>query len=235
MLLLHGFSGDRTTWAAVLAGLRRAGKRVIAPDLPGHGLTEIEASSPSDLSADLVEFLDALAIEKVDVVAHSLGAVAALGLAASEPRRIGSLSLIAPAGIGSEIDTGFVHGMAGARTSGEIAHLLRRLSVNGIELSEAALEAIAADLARGRLRALADAVARPSGQRVDSLMALQRLVASMPVRVLFGLEDRIIPWRQVLALPPQVAIHLLSRSGHMPQWDQTKDVLEILLSKGEQP
>ncbi|MDX1050083.1 acetoin dehydrogenase dihydrolipoyllysine-residue acetyltransferase subunit [Sinorhizobium medicae] len=235
VLLLHGFSGDRTTWAAVLAGLRRAGKRVIAPDLPGHGLTEIEASSPSDLSADLVEFLDALAIEKVDVVAHSLGAVAALGLAASEPRRIGSLSLIAPAGIGSEIDTGFVHGMAGARTSGEIAHLLRRLSVNGIELSEAALEAIAADLARGRLRALADAVARPSGQRVDSLMALQRLVASMPVRVLFGLEDRIMPWRQVLALPPQVAIHLLSRSGHMPQWDQTKDVLEILLSKGEQP
>lgn len=233
VLLLHGFSGDRTTWAALLAGLRRAGKRVIAPDLPGHGLTEIEARSPFDLSADLVEFLDALAIAEVDVVAHSLGAVAALGLAVSEPRRVRSLSLIAPAGIGSEIDTVFVHGMAGARASGEVAHLLRRLSVNGIELSEAALEAIAAELARGRLSALAVAVAGPSGQRVDSLMTLQKLVASMPVRVLFGLEDRIIPWRQVLALPPRVAIHLLSRSGHMPQWDQPKDVLEILLSKGE--
>ncbi|MFQ6158046.1 acetoin dehydrogenase dihydrolipoyllysine-residue acetyltransferase subunit [Sinorhizobium meliloti] len=234
-LLLHGFSGDRTTWAAVLAGLKRAGKRVIAPDLPGHGLTEIEATSPSDLSADLVEFLDALDIAEVDIVAHSLGAVAALGLAGSEPRRVRSLSLIAPAGIGSEIDTGFVHGMAGARASGEVAHLLRRLSVNGIELSEAALEAIAADLARGRLSALADSVAGPSGQRVDSLMALQKLVGSIPVRVLFGLEDRIIPWRHILALPPRVAIHLLSRSGHMPQWDQPKDVLEILLSKGEQP
>ncbi|WKL41256.1 hypothetical protein Q1M64_33210 [Sinorhizobium meliloti] len=164
-----------------------------------------------------------------------MGAVAALGLAGSEPRRVRSLSLIAPAGIGSEIDTGFVHGMAGARASGEVAHLLRRLSVNGIELSEAALEAIAADLARGRLTALADSVAGPSGQRVDSLMALQKLVASTPVRVLFGLEDRIIPWRHVLALPPRVAIHLLSRSGHMPQWDQPKDVLEILLSKGEVP
>jgi pyruvate dehydrogenase E2 component (dihydrolipoamide acetyltransferase) len=234
-LLLHGFSGDRTTWAAVLAGLKRAGKRVIAPDLPGHGLTEIEATSPSDLSADLVEFLDALDVAEVDIVAHSLGAVAALGLAGSEPRRVRSLSLIAPAGIGSEIDTGFVHGMAGARASGEVAHLLRRLSVNGIELSEAALEAIAADLARGRLSALADSVAGPSGQRVDSLMALQKFVGSIPVRVLFGLEDRIIPWRHILALPPRVAIHLLSRSGHMPQWDQPKDVLEILLSKGEQP
>ncbi|UIJ94837.1 alpha/beta fold hydrolase [Sinorhizobium meliloti] len=235
VLLLHGFSGDRTTWAVVLAGLKRAGKRVIAPDLPGHGLTAIEATSPSDLSADLVEFLDALDVAEVDIVAHSLGAVAALGLAGSEPRRVRSLSLIAPAGIGSEIDTGFVHGMAGARASGEVAHLLRRLSVNGIELSEAALEAIAADLARGRLTALADSVAGPSGQRVDSLMALQKLVASTPVRVLFGLEDRIIPWRHVLALPPRVAIHLLSRSGHMPQWDQPKDVLEILLSKGEVP
>ncbi|WKL42369.1 alpha/beta fold hydrolase [Sinorhizobium meliloti] len=73
VLLLHGFSGDRTTWAVVLAGLKRAGKRVIAPDLPGHGLTAIEATSPSDLSADLVEFLDALDVAEVDIVAHSLG------------------------------------------------------------------------------------------------------------------------------------------------------------------
>jgi pyruvate dehydrogenase E2 component (dihydrolipoamide acetyltransferase) len=229
VLLLHGFAGDRTTWAAIVSGLKRAGRRVIVPDLPGHGLTEIAADGPADLSADLPQFLDSLGISKADIVAHSIGAVAALGLAASK-ERVGSISLIAPAGLGSEIDTHFVHGMANAKTAGEVAHLLRRLSVNGVDLSEGALGALAETFATGRLVSLAEAVAGASGQKVDVLSAIERLSATIPVRVLFGLEDRIIPWKHVLALPPRVAIHVLSRSGHMPQWDQTKDVLDILLS-----
>jgi pyruvate dehydrogenase E2 component (dihydrolipoamide acetyltransferase) len=228
VLLLHGFSGDRTTWAAIAAGLKRAGRRVIAPDMPGHGLTDIEARDASDLAQDLQEFLDALGLAEVDVVAHSLGAVAALALANAAPGRVGSLSLIAPAGLGSQIDVDFVRGMAQANAPGEVAHLLRRLSVNTVDLSEAALAALAKDFAKGRLVALAGAITGASGQKVDSLAAIGKLSGRMPIRVLFGLEDRIIPWKHVLALPPAVAIHLLARSGHMPQWDQSKDVLEIL-------
>ncbi|MCB1445792.1 MAG: acetoin dehydrogenase dihydrolipoyllysine-residue acetyltransferase subunit [Rhizobiaceae bacterium] len=228
ILLLHGFSGDRTTWAAVAAGLKRAGRRVVALDLPGHGQTEIEAREAADLARDLPEFLDALGLADIDVVAHSLGAMAALDLASAAPGRVGSLSLIAPAGLGSEIDVDFVRGMARAEAPGEVAHLLRRLSVSGADLSEAALAVFAKDLARGRLVALAGAIAGASGQKVDGLAAIGRLSGRMPVRVLFGLEDRIIPWKHVLALPPTVAIHLLARSGHMPQWDQSKDVLDIL-------
>lgn len=230
ILLLHGFSGDRTGWAALASGLRRAGRRVVVPDLPGHGLTEIVAARADDLSADLPELLDTLRLDRVDVVAHSLGAVAAMDLAAAAGGRVASLCLIAPAGLGLEIDQEFVHGMAGAQAAGEVAHLLRRLSESRSDLSDAALEALAADLSKGRLLALAESFAGPAGQRVDILAKLQRLAGSIPIRVLFGLEDRIIPWKHALALPPRVAIHLLSRSGHMPQWDQTKDVLDILLS-----
>nr|WP_314092982.1 acetoin dehydrogenase dihydrolipoyllysine-residue acetyltransferase subunit [uncultured Shinella sp.] len=228
VLLLHGFSGDRTTWASLAAGLKRAGRRVVAPDLPGHGLTEIEVRDASDLALDLPEFLDRLGLAEIDVVAHSLGAVAALGLANAAPGRVSSLAFIAPAGLGWEIDTGFVHGMAQAQAPGEVAHLLRRLSVNGVDLSDATLAALVTDLSRGRLLALAGAIAGASGQKVDGLAAIGKLSGRVPVRVLFGLEDRIIPWKHVLALPPTVAIHLLARSGHMPQWDQTRDVLDIL-------
>jgi pyruvate dehydrogenase E2 component (dihydrolipoamide acetyltransferase) len=232
ILLLHGFAGDRTTWAAVAAGLKRAGRRVIVPDLPGHGLTEIVANAATDLFTDLPAFLDALKLSKVDIIAHSLGAVAALGLASAAPGKIASISLIAPAGLGSDIDGHFIHGMASVKTGGEVAHLLRRLSVNGIDLSDTALNGLAGSLAEGRLVPLAEAIAGPSGQRIDSLAAIEKLSAQLPVRVLFGLQDRIIPWKHVLGLPPRVAVHLLARSGHMPQWDQTKDVLEILLSRG---
>lgn len=229
-LLLHGFSGDRTTWAATISALQRAGKRVIAVDLPGHGLTEIEAKSAEDLSRDLPETLKALHVKRLHLVAHSLGAVAAVDLALSKPENIASLTLIAPAGLGSEIDGDFIRGMAAVGSKGELSHLLRRLSVNDVALSDAALETLRQQLGQGRLKALAEAINGASGQRVDIIGALQKLVTSIPVKVIFGLEDRIIPWSQVKALPARVAIHLLSRSGHMPQWDQPRDVQDILLS-----
>lgn len=232
VLLLHGFSGDRTTWAAIASGMKRAGRRVLVPDLPGHGLTDIEAAGATDLSADLPAFFDAAGVGRVDIVAHSLGAVAALGLAGQAAQKVSSITLIAPAGLGSEIDLQFVKGMAGARSAGEVAHLLRRLSVNNVDLSDAALGALASDLSKGRLVALADAIAGPMGQKVDGLAAIEKLSVSIPIRVLFGLEDRIIPWKHALGLPARVPVHFLARSGHMPQWDQTKEVLEILLSQG---
>lgn len=232
VLLLHGFAGDRTTWAAIASGLKRAGHRVLVPDLPGHGLTEIAASTAVDLSADLSAFLQRVApTGSVDIVAHSLGCVAAVDFAATAPDRLGSLTLLAPAGLGPEIDGDFVHGMARATVAAEVSHLLRRLSVNPVQLSDGALAALAADLARGRLVGLAAAVAGPSGQKVDSLAKLEKMAGSLETRLIFGLEDRIIPWRHVTSVSPRVAIHLLSRSGHMPQWDQPKDVLDILLSQ----
>lgn len=232
LLLLHGFAGDRTTWAAIVSGLKRAGHRVLVPDLPGHGLTEIAASSAPDLSADLAAFLQRVAPSgPVDIVAHSLGSVAAVDFAVTATDRLGSLTLLAPAGLGPEIDGDFVHGMARATVAGEVSHLLRRLSVNPVQLSDGALAALAADLGRGRLAALAGAIAGPSGQKVDSLAKLETVAASVETRVIVGLDDRIIPWRHVTSVSPRVAVHFLSRSGHMPQWDQPKDVLDILLSK----
>jgi pyruvate dehydrogenase E2 component (dihydrolipoamide acetyltransferase) len=121
--------------------------------------------------------------------------------------------------------------MAQATVAAEVSHFLRRLSVNPVQLSDGALATLAGDLAKGRLVGLAASIAGPSGQKVDSLTKLEKLSASVETRVIFGLEDRIIPWRHVTSVSPRVAIHLLSRSGHMPQWDQPKDVLDILLSK----
>jgi pimeloyl-ACP methyl ester carboxylesterase len=231
ILLLHGFSGDHTTWAALGSSLARAGHRVIAPDLPGHGATDISATSLSDLGADLLLLLDSLEVSATDVVAHSLGAVAAMQMASAAPVRVAALSLLAPAGLGSDIDSQFVSGMANAKVSGDIVHLLRRLAVGQVQISDGALQGLADELARGRLIALADAALGAAGQRADILPAVQKLSNELPVRVLFGLEDKIIPWTQVQNLPPQVSIHLLARSGHMPHWDQPGDVLKIISRK----
>lgn len=228
-LLLHGFAGDHATWAATVNDLARAGLRVLAPDLPGHGATGIEAATPADLGAPLADFLRASgAAGPIDIVAHSLGGVAAIALVRAMGERISGLTLLAPVGLGLEIDTTFVQGMAAASAPGEVAHLLRRVALRDQALSAEALDRIAAASGRGRLAALAGRIAGQGGQRLCVLPDLAEISQQLPVRVVFGLEDRILPWRQVAALPPAVAIHLIGAAGHMPHWDRPREVAALL-------
>lgn len=231
VLLLHGFAGDHLSLAPLVPGLVRAGRRVLAPDLPGHGLTTIEVEAPQGLSAPLPGFVEKTTggTPGIDVVAHSLGAVAALALVKAMPQRVRSLTLLAPAGVGPEIDDSFIFGIARAATGANVAHWLRLLTVRPNDLSQAALEALAAGFRRGRVQRLGDGIAGPGGQRVSILQDLEERAAVMRIRVLWGLEDRIVPWRQVAALPSRVSIRLLSRSGHVIQWDQPQQVLDIIL------
>ena len=227
ILLLHGFAGDRRAWAAVAAILARAGARVVAPDLPGHGETAVEAGDVGAVEAAMATFAASLP-GRVHLVGHSFGAVVATALAARLGDRVARLTLITPAGCGREISDAFVSGMAAARTTGEVAHLLRLLGPKGGALSDTALAAMASESARGRLTALAADFAGPLGQRVDILRPLATIAKRLPVRALFATEDRVIPATHALALPPQVAVHFLP-TGHMPQWDAPADVADLIL------
>lgn len=214
-VLLHGFGGDAQTWAALAAHLTRKGLAIHAPDLPGHGATRLEADDLDALAAPLAPLLAGEA--PVELVGHSLGGAVAVALARLHPARVARLTLIAPAGIGSAIDADFVHGLAAVRAPGGLALLLRRLSSRLPALSAEQMAAMARRLASGRLAALAETLAGGGRQQIDILPAMETL--AMPIRVVWGVADAIIPWTQVQALPPRVAIHLLAGAGHMPQWD----------------
>jgi pimeloyl-ACP methyl ester carboxylesterase len=96
LLLVHGFGGAAWNFTELAPLLH--GKRLIIPDLPGHG-----ASSPLP-APTLAGFADVLAEtleEPVDVLGHSLGGVVALRLAERHPLLVRSLVLAAAAGISS--------------------------------------------------------------------------------------------------------------------------------------
>lgn len=226
ILLLHGFSGDRRAWAAIAAILARAGRRVIVPDLPAHGETEVEAGGIAGVEAAMAAFAAGVS-GRLHIVGHSLGAVVATALAGALGDRALGLTLVTPAGCGPEIATRFVTGMAAAATAGEVAHLLRLLGPKGGSVSDPALAAMAAEAGRGRLVALAADFVGPLGQRVDILRPLGPLAERLPVRALFGTEDRVVPVAQALAMPPRVAVHFLP-GGHMPQWDAPAEVAALI-------
>lgn len=226
-LLIHGFAGDRLAWAQMSAGLARAGQTAASMDLPGHGATEIDAVDLDDLAAAVTALAETLP-RGLTLIGHSLGAAAAVMAAARLGSHVGRLVLLTPAGAGPRIGADFVHGMADARSAGELSHLLRLLGPLGGSLSDAALAQLAGQMARGRLKALAAAVATPDGrQRVDILRLLAKL--KMPMSAVFGLGDAIVDPRDALNLPLNVAAHFVP-TGHMPQWDAPRDLIDFILA-----
>lgn len=232
-LLVHGFAGDRTTFATLTGGLARAGRRVIALDLPGHGATERDAPDIDALRAPLPGFARAMFGDTAfHLVAHSLGAIPAVALA--RKGNVSALSLIAPAGIGLPVNADFIAGMADPASAGEVAHLLRMLTEAPAALSDAAVAGIFDVQRRGRVKRLAEALLGGRGQSVSIVEALDRLSADMPVRVLVGHRDRIFDWRDAPALSPRIAVHHFARAGHMPHAEAPRETLDILIA-GDQP
>jgi len=96
VLALHGWLDNAASFDALAP--RLMGRRVIAVDLPGHGLSDHRPAQGTyniwDDLPDLSWALRELGLERVALVGHSRGAVIATLLAAVERERVSSLVLL---------------------------------------------------------------------------------------------------------------------------------------------
>ena len=104
LLLLHGWGASIYMWRDWFAPVAAAGRRVLAIDLPGHGLSD-KPDAPRVYRLDALmsvvrEFLDAEGIATTDVVAQSMAGTIALELVLESSSRIGSAVLVNPACFG---------------------------------------------------------------------------------------------------------------------------------------
>ncbi len=96
LLLLHGVSLSAAVWAPLFGAL--PGRRLLAVDLPGHGLSDpssIGAVRSASTRGHLIDdILDAAGLDQAPVVGHSLGGMFALWHAAGGTERISELVAI---------------------------------------------------------------------------------------------------------------------------------------------
>jgi pimeloyl-ACP methyl ester carboxylesterase len=99
LVLLHGVSLSAAVWAPLFSTL--GGHRLLAVDLPGHGLSDPVRHRRGQVRGHarrlLDDVFDALGLERADVVAHSLGGMFALWHAAARGRISRLAALGAPA------------------------------------------------------------------------------------------------------------------------------------------
>jgi pimeloyl-ACP methyl ester carboxylesterase len=100
VVLLHGFPDDAHAWDGVAPPLATRGCRVLAPYLRGYGPTRfLDAAAPrmaqqAAIGQDLLDFLDALAIERAALAGYDWGGRAACIAAILAPARVRALVTI---------------------------------------------------------------------------------------------------------------------------------------------
>jgi pyruvate dehydrogenase E2 component (dihydrolipoamide acetyltransferase) len=232
-LLLHGFGADLNTWMFTQPALAEA-RRVVALDLPGHGgsAKQLDRADAESLAAIVDHALNALGIERLHLVGHSMGGGIAISLALREPERVATLTLISSALLGPEINAAFIDGFVRAARRREAIEALKLLVHDPALVSRTMVEDV---LRYKRLDGVPEALAAfaeqwfPGGrQRVGLSEAVATL--KLPVQIIWGREDRIIPVAHAEALASRLPVHILDQTGHLPQMEKAGEVNRLIRS-----
>jgi pimeloyl-ACP methyl ester carboxylesterase len=245
LVLLHGFTDTWRTWELVLPQLERR-HEVLAPTLAGHaGGPPLEGPVSDALLADAVErAMDEAGFETAHIAGNSLGGFVALQLATRG--RAESVVALAPAGGWVEGDPAMGETLA---LFPAMQEQLRRFApradalmatTNGkrmaTQLTSVNFEHIPAELlvhqlfgviGCGGLRPMVEYASR-EGYRLDAARI------ECPVRVVWGTEDRLLPWPSAAArfrtdwLPHADWVEL-DGVGHAPQLDVPLETAELIL------
>jgi pimeloyl-ACP methyl ester carboxylesterase len=245
LVCLHGFTDSWRTWELVLPGLERQ-HDVLAPTLAGHaGGPTINGATGTEALVDAAEqAMDEAGFETAHIVGNSLGGFVALQLAARGRAR--AVVALSPAGGWPEDDP-----MA-AEALDRHENLQERLKTAAPRADEIVsseegrrratlyttvrFEHIPTELLAHQIRAAASCDAalplldylRREGYELEP----ERI--ECPVRIVWGTEDRLLPWPQAAAryreewLPHADWVEL-DGVGHCPQLDVPLEAAQLIL------
>ena len=239
LILLHGFAASTYTWREVMPALAEAGYRVIAFDRPAFGLTErpmpdafangVNPYTAEAQTALVIGLMDALNIPSAVLVGNSAGGTVAAYTALTTPARVQALVLVDAAIYSGGGTPGFIQPLLRTPQMQRLGPLLARaIQSKGYQFGQSAWhdpsrftdEIWAAYQKPLRAenwdRALWQLTAASRPLHLD-----QRLTEfTMPVLVITGDDDRIVPTEQSLRLAaeiPGAQLAVMSACGHVPQ------------------
>jgi pimeloyl-ACP methyl ester carboxylesterase len=95
LVFVHGAANDHSVWALQSRYFAHHGCNALAIDLPGHGRTAGEPPVSVEAAAEwLGALLDTLAVTRVGLIGHSLGALIVLETVARQPQRVAQVALL---------------------------------------------------------------------------------------------------------------------------------------------
>jgi pyruvate dehydrogenase E2 component (dihydrolipoamide acetyltransferase) len=229
IVLIHGFGADLNTWMFNQPALAEQ-HRTIALDLPGHGgsTKTLDAVGAADFANLVAALLDAFGIERAHLLGHSMGGAIALSFARSQPGRVASLTLIATAALGPEINGAFIDGFVKMERRREAQDVLRLLVNDAGLISRAMVEDVLRYKRLDGVAAVLSAIAAAwfPGGRQRQIIDIAPL--ETPVQIIWGREDRVIPVTQAETAAGKVPLHILDGVGHLPHMEKSAEINRLI-------
>jgi pimeloyl-ACP methyl ester carboxylesterase len=228
VLLLHGSGPGVSAWSnwQLTIGALADRFRVVAPEMVGYGSTERPPEIRYGVATwvdHVLDFLDALELDRVSVVGNSMGGLVALHIAQRQPERLRRLVLMGAPGIGMRPTEGLAALRAYEPSPEAMATLLREHfafdpAIVSDELIEARFRASTAPGVHEAYRAMFHDP-RHGGDTLALDEAGVRSV-SVPTLIVHGMQDRVIPvdvaWTMA-GLLPRADLHVFAECGHWTQ------------------
>ncbi len=230
VVFLHGFVDSWRSFIRVIESLAPE-RRAIAFDLRGHGDSDKPEGgySIADFTQDLLLFLDALGLDKANLVGHSMGSFIAQSFAALHPHRVERLVLIGSAPCAADnaaimetkplidalrdpMERDFIRGFQ-ATGNPVPAEFMEMIISETMKVPARVWRSVFAGLLQADLRPILHAVAAPT-------------------LIMWGNQDMVFTRRDQETLLSQIPDSTLKEfdAGHALHWEKPKEVTAALES-----
>jgi pimeloyl-ACP methyl ester carboxylesterase len=210
--MLHGYRAGADYWFPHPVPALSKELHIIAPDLPGYGYSgRLAAYGLKGYAEFFGAFLDALRLDRVYLMGHSMGAQVAIAAAAKHPRRVEKLVLVDSAGLPRQEPYWQVP-----------LKMLGDSSIRHVGLMPVMM--------RLGMRAAAGREGLEMLQKEHVSKMLKGL--TMPTLIVWGSRDRVIPLEHGALMArhiPQGRLAVIRNAGHVPFYQKPEEFNQAVL------
>ena len=236
---IHGSGPGVTAWAnwGRLFPLIKDDFRIIAPDMAGFGYTERVAGRKNTMPRwvkQVIDLLDALKIEKTNLVGNSFGGGLALSLAIRHPDRINKMVLMGSMGVSFPITYGLDNAWGYEPSIEAMEELLEIFTYDHSFANEALIKTrYEASITPGFQESFHAMFPEPRQKCVEWMAADQNYIRNISheTLIIHGREDRVIPLDnayKLLKLLDNAQLHVFGHCGHWTQIEHTQEFADLI-------
>lgn len=250
LLMTHGIGESLEFWHLQFESLGQQ-VRLLAWDLPGHGLSDdmSPAMSLEEQASVAWKVLDELGVKQAHLAGNSLGAAISLRMASQSPARVSSLLLANSAALGREVFGPFkvmtvpflgeaMNRPSPAASKRQIQAIVHRPESITPLVGGAIQRNLDRPGAGAHFLALLRSLTTLGGQRPQVIERSHQMLRSlrMPVCIVHGDQDVVLPAehsRQAHTMVPLSELHVLAPCGHTPQLEMPEAFNRLVLGQLE--
>lgn len=213
--------------------------RIIAPDMAGFGYTERVPGMVCNMDSwvrQAIDLLDALKIDRANLVGNSFGGALALTLAIKRPERVNKLVLMGSMGVTFPITYGLDRVWGYTPSEANMGELLEIFTYDHSFATKDLIKTrYESSMQPGFQESFSALFPAPRQNGVESMAGNQNYIRNIPHETLIvhGREDRVIPLEnslKLLQLIDNAQLHVFGHCGHWTQIEHTAEFADLILN-----